>query len=96
MGDREFGHAGNVLGHGREVDVGQAGQTAVVEADHRDLAGDRDTRAEEGVERAGGARVVEGQEGAGPGVVARRAVAAAAPSSAASPPGRTRMRSARP
>ncbi len=47
--------------------MGQTGRAAVGEADDRDLAGDGDARAEEGAERARGARAVEGQNGAGPG-----------------------------
>jgi aryl-alcohol dehydrogenase-like predicted oxidoreductase len=47
--------------------VGQAGQVAVVEADHRDLAGDRDAGPEEHVEQAGRALIVERQHRGGAG-----------------------------
>ncbi len=65
--DREFREARHVLGDGREVDVGEPGQARVVEADHGDLTGDGHTGAQEGVEDAGGAAVVEGKYRTGPG-----------------------------
>ncbi|KMS68807.1 hypothetical protein ACM01_37540 [Streptomyces viridochromogenes] len=63
--DGEPGEACDVLSDGGEVDVGQAGQMAVVEPDDGDVAGDRDAGAEEEVEYAGRAAVVEGQYGGG-------------------------------
>ena len=58
---------GNVLADGGEVDVGQPGEMAVVEADDGDLPGHRDAGAEEHVEDAGGALVVEGHDRGRPG-----------------------------
>jgi hypothetical protein len=49
------------------LDVGEAGEVTVVEADDRDLVGHRDTGAQEGVEDADGAVVVEGEDGGGAG-----------------------------
>jgi Xylose isomerase-like TIM barrel len=63
----QVGETRDVLADGGEVDVGQAGQMAVVEADDRDLAGDVDAGAEEDVEDAEGAAVVEGDDRGGPG-----------------------------
>lgn len=63
--DGEAGEACDVLSDGGEVDVGQAGEMAVVEPDDGDVAGDRDAGAEEEVEYAGRAAVVEGQYGGG-------------------------------
>jgi hypothetical protein len=50
-----------------ELDMGEAGEVAVVESDDRDLVGHRDTSAQEGVEDADGAVVVEGEDGCGAG-----------------------------
>src|ERR1700729_2533703 len=66
--DGQVGQAGDVLADAGEVDVGQPGQVTVVEADHGDLARDGDASAEEHVQHAGGALVVEGQNGGRPGL----------------------------
>src|SRR6476469_9024478 len=62
----QFREAGDVLADGGEVDMGQAGQAAVVESDDGDLLRDGYAGAEEGVQDAGGAAVVEGEHGGGP------------------------------
>ena len=53
--DGQVSQAGDVLADAGEVDVSQAGEVAVVEADHGDLAGDGDAGAEEHIQDAGGA-----------------------------------------
>jgi hypothetical protein len=58
-GDGQGGHLLGVLGDGGEVDVGEAGQAAVVVADHADVVGHGEAGAVQHVEDAGGAAVVE-------------------------------------
>ena len=65
--DGQVGQPGDVLAHGGEVDVSQAGQAAVVKADHGDLARDGHPGPQEHVENPGRALVVEGQHGGDPG-----------------------------
>src|SRR5690348_3267192 len=65
--DGQVGQAGDVLADGGQVDVGQPGQMAVVEADDGDLPGNADAGAQEDVEDPGGALVIEGQDGSRPG-----------------------------
>ena len=60
--DGQVSQAGDVLADAGEVDVSQPGEVAVVEADHGDLAGDGDAGAEEHIQNASGALVVEGQD----------------------------------
>ncbi len=61
----EMGEAGDALPDGGEVDMGQAGQMAVVEADDGDGAGDGNAAAEEDNEDTGRAAVVEGEDRSG-------------------------------
>src|SRR5215211_1005641 len=63
--DGQGGHPLGVLGDGGEVDVGEAGQAAVVVADHADVAGHGEAGAVQHVEGAGGAAVVEHRDGGG-------------------------------
>ena len=61
--DGEPGHQRCVLPHGGEVDVGEPREMGVVEADDGHLGRDLDVGAVEGVQDAGGAAVVEREDG---------------------------------
>src|SRR5664280_2919961 len=61
--DGQTGHPTGILRDGGEVDVGQPGQPAVVEADDADVLRHRKSRVAEDVQQAGGAPVVEHGDG---------------------------------
>src|ERR1700727_620208 len=62
--DGQVGQAGDVLADAGEVDVGQPGQVAVVEADHGDLARDGDVLLAQAAGQARGAPAVAAHGGA--------------------------------
>src|SRR4051812_4394816 len=60
-----LGESEGVLPDGGEIDMGEAGEAGVIEANDGDFVGDGDAGAQEGVKDAGGAVVVEGKDGGG-------------------------------
>lgn len=96
LGDREPGHTGVSWATVVRSTWGRRAGRLSAKPTTEISPGTATPARKEGAERARGARAVEARTALGRGLVTRRAVTAAAPSSAASPPGRTRTRSAGP